>query len=120
MIAVNNQPNIYWHGRIRKIITGVSSIGMRWAILECQGKCSMRDTLDPTNIISHSQTMDVYAVSGLADYVEAELEVGDPIFVVGYAISKKSKAGQTHFHKLCCQADYIYKEECLKFYGTTV
>lgn len=116
ILAVNNAPNIYWHGQIKNIKSGVSQQGLRWAILECYGKCSMRDTLNPEGTLSHYQSMDVYAVSGLADYVEAELYNGDSIFVVGYAIAKRAKAGPKNFFKLCCQAEYIYKEDCLKFY----
>lgn len=117
MQAVNLQSNIFWHGRVKHIIHGESPSGLRWAIVQAEGKSGARDTLDPNNVITHYQSMDIYTVSGLADYVENELEIGDPIFVVGQLIVKKTKKGQTYFHKLCCQAEYIYKEDCLKFYG---
>ena len=115
--AINLEHNLYFHGKIKGIKTGTTTLGTKWALVKLEGKYGERDLYDGTSVITHSQVLDVFATSGLANYVESELDEGDPIFVVGYLKMRKVRAHGVYFHKLTCQAEYIYKEDCLKFYA---
>lgn len=114
--AINLEHNLYYHGKIKDIKVGIGTSGNKWAIIKLEGKYGERSVYDESSITTHNQILDVYAISGLANYVESELDVDDPIFVVGYLKYRKVRANGVYFHKLTCQAEYIYKEDCLKFY----
>lgn len=115
MLAVNTQPNIYWHGVVVSISTGVNEDGVRWGYIRAYG-VTQNPGPNEGQIKTRKYIMNILCSSGLADYVESELDAGDPIFVVGRLFTRPRKVRQVYSYEIGCQADYIYKEDCLKFY----
>ena len=117
-MKLNNQSNVYWYSKIKSIMNGIDEKNnLKYSIIKAVGKASMVDDTNPTKKKILNQSVTIFAIGGLACYVESELDLNDEIFTMGKFITKKRKRGGAFFNEQCIEADAIFKADWLKFYS---
>lgn len=81
--------------------------------IKCTGKVMHRKSTATKGYQVYSYGLNVYVRGGLANYVLAELQYKDNIFVIGRTIDKKIKGNYTI---RAVAAECIYREDWLNFY----
>lgn len=118
MTVYNTSDNIYFHCKVERIQRVITDNGFEFVEIKVQGRTSYKDELSPEKEMKYrSNTMTAYAVGSLGDYAEAELMPKDDIFIVGKLVTKFRKRGTVNYPEQVIHAEYIYKEEWMKFYG---
>lgn len=111
---INQGANEYHHLQIKYITDRSMEIIKPWVKLECVGKYMHYTSETKSGYKIYSYQIFVYAIGRMMDYVLAELQPKDMIFVVGRSIDRRpNKYNKTRG----LLAECIYREDWMKFYG---
>lgn len=116
MIINNGKYN--YHGVVKTIYNGVDATNnLKYAVIKAYGRCEVDDPTKDSGKRMMKQDMTIFCRSGLACYVESEIDEGDKILVVGQIITKQKSKGNVFYYEQCIQAEEVYKNEWVKYYG---
>lgn len=110
---ISQGSNEYLHLTVKEII----DFSMRerpFVILIGKTKIMVRNTTSPSGIKLTDAIIKCFIKGQLVNYVLAEIDVGDNIFVVGRTDSVYNK--KYNSNERITQVDLIYKEDWMKYY----
>lgn len=107
MSVINSSNNEYQHLKISEILDYSQSLDKPMVKIKTIGRTLIND-----KVLTYSLL--VYVTGKLMDYVLAELQKGDDIFVIGktYMVRPQIKSVVR-----AMRAEYIYREDWIKFYN---
>lgn len=106
MGIVNQNATEYHHLQITEIIDNSMQLEYPNVKIKAVGRNKVDDKVQIYPIL-------VYVTGRLMDYVLAELQRRDDIFVIGQTMNKKVNKGFIR----ALRAEYIYREDWVKFYN---
>lgn len=106
MGIVNQNATEYHHLQITEIIDNSMQLEYPSVKIKAVGRNKLEDKVQIYSIL-------VYVTGRLMDYVLAELQRRDDIFVIGKTMNKKVNNGFIR----ALRAEYIYREDWVKFYN---
>ena len=110
---ISQGSNEYLHLTVKEIID--FSMGERpFVILMGKTKIMVRNTTSPSGIKLTDAIIKCFIKGQLVNYVLAEIDIGDNIFVVGRTDSVYNK--KYNSNERITQVDLIYKEDWMKYY----
>lgn len=113
---VSQGSNEYHHLTVKSIREQESKSGTECTILICDGKTFNRNTKSSTGHMITPYEIRVYVLGMLRNYVEAEIDIGNNIFVIGRSAVRTRKQGTSFWSQRVLEAECIYKEDWMRYY----
>lgn len=110
---ISQGSNEYLHLTVKEI-ADFSMNEKPFVIVTGRTKTLMRNTSSPSGIKLTDATVKCFAKGQLINYILAEVDKGDNVFIVGRTDSIYNK--KTNSTERITQVDLIYKEDWMKYY----
>lgn len=113
---ISEGANELHHIKVSSVRVSENKDGEPYAIIVGKTQILRRNPKTASGYSPISYTLKVIVKGYLIGYVEAEIDEGDSICVIGYSTEMTRKIKDNIYRDRVCRAECIYKEDFLKYY----
>ena len=113
---VSNGANEIHHIKVSTVRISLDKDGQQYAVIVGKGQLLRRTPTTSSGFTPNTYTLKILVKGFLVGYVEAEIDEGDSICVVGYSTDMTRKIKDNVYKDRVCRAECIYKEDFLKYF----